>query len=168
MITLADFLFPLMAATKWEIKTSMARICINQKRIFQLPHSHFNPLDLHPLSSVACATIQITSTSTAFVIILPSPHVSIDAAIIVIGSKRPLEHSRRRFNPSVTAFDHSMVMEHNVKWLVLCYSLCKCVFLLILLIIKLKSTKKWMQLWPLLMQQVPRPPKKGGCKERRE
>ena len=62
------------------------------------------------ISPVACATIrnhQITSTSAAFVIILPSPHVSVSAVITMIWSKQPLEHGHGCLNISATAGDAS-------------------------------------------------------------
>ena len=65
------------------MKKELHHVALPFSWTFLLP----NPLDVNNCvcrhtSSVACATIrnhQITSTSVAFVIILPSPHVSISA-----------------------------------------------------------------------------------------
>ena len=87
------------------------------KRQYQLPHSHFNPLHLRPLPSAPYPTIRnhpITSTCAAHPGTALSPHVSVIAAIAVIAAKRTLEYGKGCCKSTATA-RYPIVMTHKNK-----------------------------------------------------
>ena len=81
---------------------------IADKRRFQLPLSHYNPIHLRPLPSAPYPATQnhhITSTGVSHPGTAPLPYPTWPAVINTIKSEQPLEHSRQCFNPTATAPD---------------------------------------------------------------